>query len=130
MKKMLTFLIATILILAMSLMPLQAITGINGLVSYGEGNEIEGGCNGKNVDLGEGLSGLMVSNQSELVFIGNDDFKIKVGKPVKEFEIIDDVDNDGLKDVAVYIDSEDDYDDFKIVSSKNFKSIICYKIFL
>ena len=106
MKKMLTFLIATILILAMSLMPLQAITGINSLVSYGEGNEIEGGCNGKNVDLGEGLSGLMVSNQSELVFIGNDDFKIKVGKPVKEFEIIDDVDNDGLKDVAVYIDSE------------------------
>lgn len=104
MKKMLTFLIATILILAMSLMPLQAITGINSLVSYGEGNEIEGGCNGKNVDLGEGLSGLMVSNQSELVFIGNDDFKIKVGKPVKEFEIIDDVDNDGLKDVAVYID--------------------------
>ena len=78
MKKMLTFLIATILILAMSLMPLQAITGINSLVSYGEGNEIEGGCNGKNVDLGEGLSGLMVSNQSELVFIGNDDFKIIV----------------------------------------------------
>ena len=34
MKKMLTFLIATILILAMSLMPLQAITGINSLVSY------------------------------------------------------------------------------------------------
>lgn len=32
MKKMLTFLIATILILAMSLMPLQAITGINSLV--------------------------------------------------------------------------------------------------
>ena len=69
MKKMLTFLIATILILGMSLMPLQAITGINSLVSYGEGNEIEGGCNGKNVDLGEGLSGLMVSNQSELVLL-------------------------------------------------------------
>lgn len=127
MKKMLTFLIATILILAMSLMPLQAITGINSLVSYGEGNEIEGGCNGKNVDLGEGLSGLMVSNQSELVFIGNDDFKIKVGKPVKEFEIIDDVDNDGLKDVAVYIDSEDDYDDFKIVSSKTSKVLYATK---
>ena len=36
----------------MSLMLLQAITGINSLVSYGS-NEIEGGCNGKNVDLGE-----------------------------------------------------------------------------
>ena len=88
MKKMLTFLIATILILAMSLMPLQAITGINSLVSYGEGNEIEGGCNGKNVDLGEGLSGLMVSNQSELVFIGNDDFKIKVILIVKMIMMI------------------------------------------
>ena len=45
--------------------------------------------------------------------------KSKLGKNFfKEFEIIDDVDNDGLKDVAVYIDSEDDYNDFKSLVQK------------
>lgn len=127
MKKILIVSMVVILSSIMSLMPLQAIVSSTSLTSYGEGNEIVGDCKGKNVSLSNELNGLMMANQTQLVIIGNDDFKIEVGNMVKEFEVIDDVDNDGVNDVAVYIDSEDDYDDFKIISSKTSKVLFSTK---
>lgn len=127
MKKLLTILMIGFLVSTMSLMPLKAAASFDSLVSYGEGDNIYGNCQGKNVVLNENLKGIMVSNSSQLFFIGNDDFKIDVGNPVKNFEVIGDVDNDGYKDVAVYLDVDDGYDDFKIISSKTSKELYASK---
>lgn len=125
MKKVFALLMA--IILCMPLTSIEAISTDDSLISYGEGNEIYGSGQAKVVDLNHGLSGLMISEQSSLIFVGNDDFRIETGNPVKLFEVINDIDKDGYKDIAVYLECEDDYDDFKIISSKTSKVMYATK---
>lgn len=127
MRKVYTVLLAGFIIFTMSLQPLQAVVNSSSLTSYGEGSIVVGNCKGKNVSLNDELTGLMVATQSQLIINGNSDFKIEVGNMAKEFEVIDDIDNDGFRDVAVYVDVDDDYDDFKVISSKTSKVLFSTK---
>ena len=66
-------------------------------------------------------NGTLAVNNEGLKFIDNDDFVININQSVKLFEVIDDIDNDGIKDIAVYVKANSGYTNFRIISSKNSK---------
>lgn len=114
--------ILLIMVLAMVVpIPVQAVNKTTSIDAYSQGDEIKGDCLAKEVDLGDNLKGTLAVNNEGLKFIDNDDFVININQPVKLFDVIDDIDNDGIKDIAVYVKANSGYTNFRIISSKNSK---------
>lgn len=114
--------ILLIMVLAMVVpIPVQAVNKTTSIDAYSQGDEIKGDCLAKEVDLGDNLKGTLAVNNEGLKFIDNDDFVININQSVKLFEVIDDIDNDGIKDIAVYVKANSGYTNFRIISSKNSK---------
>lgn len=111
-----------VLILAMVIpVSLQAMDNDSSIESYSTGTNIKGDCVAKYVELSDGLKGNLVVKDNGLGFIDNDDFLISVNYPIKYFEIIDDLDNDKIKDIVLYVETNSGYSNFLIVSSKDSK---------
>ena len=108
-----------VLILAMVIpVSLQAMDNDSSIESYSTGTNIKGDCVAKYVELSDDLKGNLVVKDKGLGFIDNEDFLINVNYPIKYFEVIDDLDNDRIKDVVLYVETNSGYSNFLIVSSK------------
>ena len=102
-----------VLILAMVIpVSLQAMDNDSSIESYSTGTNIKGDCVAKYVELSDGLKGNLVVKDNGLGFIDNDDFLISVNYPIKYFEIIDDLDNDKIKDIVLYVETNSGYSNF------------------
>lgn len=111
-----------VLILAMVIpVSLQAMDNDSSIESYSTGTNIKGDCVAKYVELSDDLKGNLVVKDKGLGFIDNEDFLINVNYPIKYFEVIDDLDNDRIKDVVLYVETNRGYSNFLIVSSKDSK---------
>lgn len=111
-----------VLILAMVIpVSLQAMDNDSSIESYSTGTNIKGDCVAKYVELSDDLKGNLVVKDKGLGFIDNEDFLINVNYPIKYFEVIDDLDNDEIKDVVLYVETNCGYSNFLIVSSKDSK---------
>lgn len=111
-----------VLILAMVIpVSLQAMDNDSSIESYSTGTNIKGDCVAKYVELSDDLKGNLVVKDKGLGFIDNEDFLINVNYPIKYFEVIDDLDNDRIKDVVLYVETNSGYSNFLIVSSKDSK---------
>ena len=110
MKRIVKICLVTLILCNVNFKDIKAITSNSSLVSYNEGKVINAKCLGQEIVLSDDLQGLMVSSDDSLLLV-NSDFKIDTEFPVKDFMVIDDIDQDGIRDVFVYLDSEDNYDD-------------------
>ena len=72
----------------------------------------------KEVELADDLKGVMVAHDEGLVLLGTD-HKITTSFPVYDFEVIDDLSGDGVKDIAVVFDTFDSYDNIAYLDGKN-----------
>lgn len=126
MKRIIKICLVTLILCNVNFKDIKAITSNSSLVSYNEGKVINAKCLGQEVVLSDDLQGLMVSSDDSLLLV-NSDFKINTEFPVKDFMVIDDIDQDGIRDVFVYLDCEDNYDDIKIISAKSSKIIYSSK---
>lgn len=122
MKKILSLVMVLLLIIPL---PIKAASEATSIEAYSQGEEVKGDCLAKDVILSDDLKGTMIANDKGLKFIDNEDFIITINHPVKRFEVVDDIDNDGIKDVAVYVKVNSGYNNFRIISSKNSK--VLYK---
>lgn len=113
----------TMFLIGQVVTPIHASTMSSSITNYGEGNEIYGNCKVQQVALSDSLQGLMMATEDGLVLSNNESFKIKTNYPVKDFVVIDDIDQDGIKDVAVFLDVKDGYDNFAIMTSKESKEV-------
>ena len=118
MKKILSLVMVLILIIPL---PIKAANKATSIEAYSQGDEVKGDCLAKDVILSDDLKGTMIANDKGLKFIDNEDFIINIGHPIKRFEVVEDIDNDGIKDIAVYVKVNSGYSNFKIISSKNSK---------
>ena len=126
MKRIVKICLVTLILCNVNFKDIKAITSNSSLVSYNEGKVINAKCLGQEIVLSDDLQGLMVSSDDSLLLV-NSDFKIDTEFPVKDFMVIDDIDQDGIRDVFVYLDSEDNYDDIKIISAKSSKVVYSSK---
>lgn len=124
MKKIVSLLM-TMFLIGQVIVPIQASDKSSSIAGYGEGEELLGGCEVEQVALSDELQGWMMATDTSLVLSGHEDFNIYTGYPVKDFVVLDDIDKDGIKDMAVYLDVKDGYDNFAIISSKESK--VLYK---
>lgn len=124
MKKIASLLL-TMFLIGQVVTPIHASNVASSITNYGEGNTISGDCKVQHVKLSESLEGLAMASEDGIILEGNSNFKITTSYPVKDFIILDDVDEDGIKDIAVYLDVKDEYDNFEIISSKESK--VLYK---
>lgn len=118
MKKVLS--LALVLLVAIPI-PIQAQNKVTSMETYNQGLAVSGKCLAKEVTLSEELKGMMIATAEGLQFIENNQFIIKINHPVNSFEVVDDLDGDGVNDVAVYLDVSRGYSNFQIISSKNSK---------
>lgn len=125
MKKILSIVVILLMIVPI---PVQGVKKATSIEAYSHGKEVKGDVLAKDVVLSDDLKGTMVASNEGLEFINNQNFIISIDHPVKRFEVIDDIDNDSVKDVAVYLKTSRGYSNFQIVSSKNSK--VLYEIAL
>ena len=118
MKKLLSLVVILLMIVPI---PIQGAKKVTSIESYSQGKEVKGDVVAKEVVLSDELKGMMVASDEGLEFVDDGNFIINLNHPVKRFEVIDDIDNDGIKDVAVYLKTATGYSNFQIVSSKNSK---------
>lgn len=118
MKKLLSLVVILLMIVPI---PVQGAKKVTSIESYSQGKEVKGDVVAKEVVLSDELKGMMVASDEGLEFVDDGNFIINLNHPVKRFEVIDDIDNDGIKDVAVYLKTATGYSNFQIVSSKNSK---------
>lgn len=118
MKKVLSLILVLLMIIPI---PVQGAKKATSIEPYSQGKEVKGDVLAKYVVLSDDLKGTMVASNEGLEFINNENFIININHPVKRFEVIDDIDNDGIKDVAVYLYTSSGYSNFQIISSKNSK---------
>lgn len=120
MKKILSLIVILLMFVPI---PIQGAKKATSIEAYSQGKEVKGDVLAKDVTLSDDLKGTMIASNEGLEFINNDDFMINIDHPVKRFEVIDDLDNDGIRDVAVYLKTRSGYSNFQIISSKNSKVI-------
>lgn len=120
MKKVLSLIVAILMFVPI---PIHGAKKATSIENYSEGKEVKGDCLGKEVVLSDDLKGMMVANSEGLQFIDNEEFVINTDHPVKRFEVVDDLDGDGIKDVAVFLKVNSGYSNFQIISSRESKII-------
>lgn len=118
MKKLLSLVVILLMIVPI---PIQGAKKVTSIESYSQGKEVKGDVLVKEVVLSDELKGTMFASNEGLEFINNENFIININHSIKRFEVIDDIDNDGVKDIAVCLETSSGYSNFQIVSSKNSK---------
>lgn len=113
-----------IILLILSIISPVSLQGLNknsSIEAYSSGTNVSGDCSAKYVELSKNLKGTLAVKEGGLGFIENDDFFIEVNDPIKYFEIIDDLDDDEIKDVVLYVEVNNGYSNLLVVSSRNSK---------
>lgn len=119
MKKII--LIISLILAMIRSVPLQSLNNNSSIEAYSTGTSVSGDCLAKYVELSQNLKGTLAVKNGGLGFIENDDFFIEVNNPIKYFEIIDDLDDDEIKDVVLYVEVNNGYSNLLVVSSRNSK---------
>ena len=127
MKKILQGLLSVIFLMTINTTPLKALDDeSSNSESYNLGDVVNASCTSHQVNLSDDLQGLMIGVDDGLVLVDHD-FKINTEFPVNDFTVIDDLDNDGVKDVFVYLKTDNNFDDLKIISAKTSKVLAKWK---
>ena len=92
MKKILSLIVILLMFVPI---PIQGAKKATSIEAYSQGKEVKGDVLAKDVTLSDDLKGTMIASNEGLEFINNDDFMINIDHPVKRFEVIDDLDNEG-----------------------------------
>lgn len=120
MKKLLSIIVTMIVVAASTLSPIHGQSS-SSLMPYSDGLDAKSTSSTKYVSLSDTLSGYMLATKEGLSIIGNEQFKVTTSYPVKDYEIVNDVNQGGQKDILVYMASPNGQDNVALISSEDSK---------
>ena len=120
MKKRLSIIMTMLVVAASTFSPIHGQSS-SSLTPYSDGLDAKSTSSAKYVNISDSLSGYMLATGDGLTIIGNDQFKVTTSYPVKDYEIVSDVNNGGQNDILVYMDSPNGQDNVALISSEDSK---------
>lgn len=120
MKKRLSIIMTMLMVAVSTLSPIHGQSS-SSLMPYSDGLDAKSTSSTKYVNISESLSGYMLATSEGLSIIGNDQFKVTTSYPVKDYEIVNDVNQGGQNDILVYMDSPNGQDNVALISSEDSK---------
>ncbi|MFQ9921955.1 MAG: FG-GAP repeat domain-containing protein [Beduini sp.] len=120
MKKRLSIIMTMIVAAASTFSPIHGQSS-SSLTPYSDGLDAKSTSSAKYVNISDNLSGYMLATSEGLTIIGNDQFKVTTSYPVKDYEIVSDVNKGGQNDILVYMDSPNGQDNVALISSEDSK---------